>query len=72
MAGRFLAESGSLRKAGRIIDKAWRANPYPDLADAYARLRYGDTARDRLKRIEALASMTMVARRLLSSSYCLT
>ncbi|MGC1445424.1 MAG: heme biosynthesis HemY N-terminal domain-containing protein [Xanthobacteraceae bacterium] len=55
MAGRFLAESGSLRKAGRIIDKAWRANPHPDLADAYARLRYGDTARDRLKRIEALA-----------------
>jgi HemY protein len=58
MAGRFLAESGSLRKAGRIIDKAWRANPHPDLADAYARLRYGDTARDRLKRIEALAKQT--------------
>ena len=58
MAGRFLAESGSLRKAGRIIDKAWRTNPHPDLADAYARLRYGDTARDRLKRIEALAKQT--------------
>ena len=58
MAGRFLAESGSLRKAGRVIDKAWRANPHPDLADAYARLRYGDTARDRLKRIEALAKQT--------------
>jgi len=58
MAGRFLAEGGSLRKAGRIIDKAWRANPHPDLADAYARLRYGDTARDRLKRIEALAKQT--------------
>jgi HemY protein len=58
MAGRFLAESGSLRKAGRVIDKAWRANPHPDLADAHARLRYGDTARDRLKRIEALAKQT--------------
>jgi HemY protein len=58
MAGRFLAETGSLRKAGRVIDKAWRANPHPDLADAYARLRYGDTARDRLKRVEALAKQT--------------
>jgi HemY protein len=58
MAGRFLAESGSLRKAGRIIDKAWRANPHPDLGDAYARLRYGDAARDRLMRIEALAKQT--------------
>src|SRR5580704_648240 len=58
MAGRFLAEGGSLRKAGRVIDKAWRANPHPDLAEAYARLRYGDTARDRLKRVEALAKQT--------------
>ena len=38
MAGRLLAEGGSLRKAGRVIDKAWRANPHPDLAEAYARL----------------------------------
>jgi HemY protein len=55
MAGRLLAEGGSLRKAGRVIEKAWRANPHPDLAHAYAQLRYGDAARDRLKRIEALA-----------------
>ncbi len=55
LGGRFLAEGGHLRRAGRVIDKAWRANPHPDLAEAYARLRYGDTARDRLKRIEALA-----------------
>jgi HemY protein len=55
MSGRLLAEGGYLRKASRIIEKAWRANPHPDLAQAYARLRYGDAARDRLKRIEALA-----------------
>ena len=55
LAGRMLAEGGELRKAGRIIDKAWRANPHPDLAQAYAELRFGDAARDRLKRIEALA-----------------
>jgi HemY protein len=58
LAGRFLAEGGQLRWASRVIDKAWRANPHPDLAHAYAQLRYGDTARDRLKRIEALAKQT--------------
>jgi HemY protein len=58
MAGRVLAEGGYLRKASRIIEKAWRANPHPDLAHAYAQLRYGDAARDRLKRIEALARQT--------------
>jgi HemY protein len=58
MAGRLLAEGGSLRKASRVIEKAWRANPHPDLAQAYAQLRYGDAARDRLKRVEALARQT--------------
>ena len=55
LAGRLLAEGGQLRKAQRVIDKAWRANPHPELAQAYAELRSGDSARDRLKRIEALA-----------------
>jgi HemY protein len=58
LAGRLLAEGGQLRKAGRVIDKAWRANPHPNLAQAYAALRYGDTARDRLKRVEAMAKQT--------------
>ena len=55
LAGRLLAEGGQLRKANRIIDSAWRANPHPELAQAYAELRSGESARDRLKRIEALA-----------------
>jgi HemY protein len=55
LAARLLAEGGHLRQASRIIDKAWRANPHPELAQAYAELRYGDAARDRLKRIESLA-----------------
>jgi HemY protein len=42
-----------LRKANRIIDVAWRANPHPELAQAYAELRSGESARDKLKRIEA-------------------
>jgi HemY protein len=55
LAARLLAEAGELRKAGRIVEKAWRANPHPDLAETYAHLRYGDSARDRLTRIELLA-----------------
>jgi HemY protein len=54
LAGRRLAEAGELRKAARIVDKAWQANPHPDLAETYASLRFGDAARDRLVRIEAL------------------
>jgi HemY protein len=55
LAGRLLAEAGSLRKAGRILEKAWKANPHPELADAYTHLRFGDSARDRLTRAETLA-----------------
>ncbi len=58
MAGRFLGEANDLRKAGRIIDAAWKANPHPDLADTYAHLRFGDSARDRLKRVQTLAAKT--------------
>jgi HemY protein len=53
LAGRLLAEGGHLRKASRVIDSAWRANPHPELAQAYAELRSGESARERLKRIEA-------------------
>jgi HemY protein len=55
LAGRRLAEAGQLRKSARIIETAWRTNPHPDLAQVYAELRFGDAARDRLARIEALA-----------------
>jgi HemY protein len=54
LAGRLLAEAGELRQAGRVIEKAWRANPHPDLAETYAHLRFGDSARDRLTRIKLL------------------
>ena len=55
LAGRLLAEAGEPRKAGKILEAAWRANPHPDLADVYAHVRLSDSARDRLRRIEALA-----------------
>jgi HemY protein len=55
LAARLLAAGGYLRKANRIIDTAWRANPHPELAQSFAELRASESARDRLKRIDALA-----------------
>lgn len=55
LAGRFLAEAGELRKASATIEKAWLAHPHPDLAEAYANLRFGDSARERLARARTLA-----------------
>jgi HemY protein len=58
LAGRLLGEAGELRRAGRVIEKAWIANPHPDLADTYAHLRPGDSARERLARVQTLAAKT--------------
>ena len=58
LAGRMLAEGGDLRKASRIVAKAWRAGPHPQLAQVYAELRFGDAARDKLNRIDALVKKT--------------
>ncbi len=39
----------------RLIEAAWLAQPHPDLADAYAHVKLGDSARQRLVRAETLA-----------------
>ena len=45
-----------MRRAMRIVEAAWLAHPHPDLADAYAHVRLGDSARQRLVRVETLAA----------------
>jgi HemY protein len=55
LAGRMLAEAGSMRKAGKILEGAWLAGPHPEIAAAYANLRPGDSARERHARIRRLA-----------------
>jgi HemY protein len=55
LAGRMLGEDSELRKAARIVEAAWKANPHPELAETYAHLRPGDSARDRLVRVQTLA-----------------
>lgn len=56
LAARLLAANGEARKAMRVLDAAWRENPHPDLADAAANLKSGDSARERLRRVEALVA----------------
>ncbi len=58
LAGRLVGAAGDLRRAARIVEAAWKENPHPDLADTYAHLRPGDSARDRLARVEALVEKT--------------
>ena len=55
LAGRLHADAGNNRKASRILDTAWKANPHPDLAASYINLRPGDSARERLGRAQKLA-----------------
>jgi HemY protein len=58
LAGRRLAESNEQRKAAKILEAAWTINPHPDIAEAYGNLRFGDSARDRLTRMQKLAAKT--------------
>lgn len=56
LAAKFFSEDNQTRRAMRILEVAWIAQPQPDIADAYAHVRLGDSSRERLARIEALAS----------------
>src|SRR6266702_3775868 len=55
LAGRLLADAGETRRSRKILEAAWWVNPHPDLAETYAHLRIGDSARDRLARVQTLA-----------------
>ena len=54
VAGTTLAAHGSLRRASKILEKTWKLNPHPDIADAYVHSRMGDSAQDRLHRVKDL------------------
>jgi HemY protein len=56
LAARFESEAHQIRRAMRIVEAAWLAQPHPDLADAYAHVKLGDSARARLVRVETLAA----------------
>jgi HemY protein len=56
LASKYEAEAHQTRRAMRIVEAAWLAHPHPDLADAYAHVKLGDSARQRLVRVETLAA----------------
>jgi HemY protein len=58
LAGKYESEAHQVRRAMRIVEAAWLAQPHPDLADAYAHVKLGDSARQRLVRVETLAAKT--------------
>ena len=58
LAAKYESEAHQVRRAMRLVEAAWIAHPHPDLADAYAHVKLGDSARQRLVRVETLAAKT--------------
>src|SRR6266404_5134717 len=56
LASKYQSEAHQVRRSMRIVEAAWLAHPHPDLADAYAHVKLGDSARQRLTRVETLAA----------------
>ena len=56
LAAKFESEAHQVRRAMRLVETAWLSQPHPDLADAYAHVKLGDSARQRLVRVETLAA----------------
>jgi HemY protein len=56
LASKYESEAHQVRRAMRIVEAAWLKHPHPDLADAYAHVKLGDSARQRLVRTETLAA----------------
>src|SRR6478609_3525339 len=56
LASKYESEAHQVRRSMRIVETSWLAQPHPDLADAYAHVKLGDSARQRLVRVETLAS----------------
>jgi HemY protein len=56
LAAKLLSEGNDIRKAAKILEAAWRLSPHPDIAAAYMNVRLGDSARDRLVRVQLLSA----------------
>lgn len=57
LAGRLLAARGHTKRAAKIIERAWRRAPHPDLAVVHAHVRLGDSPSDRLERAKRLGQL---------------
>lgn len=54
--GRLLHAQGKDWRAKRVLEKAWKAEPHPDIAAAYGGLFEGDTDLERVNRYQRLLS----------------
>lgn len=52
-----LIRENNLRKASKVLEKAWKKEPHPEIAETYVRARIGDSVLDRLKRAEKLEAL---------------
>lgn len=57
VAGRLFSRAGDFGRAAKILEATWKKGPHPEIAEAYTHIRPGDSARDRLQRIETLSKM---------------
>jgi HemY protein len=57
LAARLFSRQGDVKRAVRVIETSWKFEPHPELAEAYAMVRPGDAAQERLKRAEKLAAL---------------
>lgn len=57
MAAKAHADKGDVKAATRVLQKAWEAQPHPDLAGVFASLVADETPQARLKRFEKLLSL---------------
>lgn len=56
-AARLFARAADYRRATRILEAAWKVSPHPEIAEAYAAVRPGDSVLDRLKRVTRLSEL---------------
>ncbi|PTX01620.1 heme biosynthesis protein HemY [Pararhodobacter aggregans] len=58
MAARALAARGKGQAAAKLIKRAWKAQPHPELAQAFAAIAPDEAPSTRLKRFEPLLALT--------------
>ncbi|MGI9350468.1 MAG: heme biosynthesis protein HemY [Rhizobiaceae bacterium] len=54
---RSASRLGDIRGASKVLETAWKLSPHPEIAEAYATVRAGDSVQDRLKRARKLANL---------------
>jgi len=54
LAGRLLTRNGDIKRSARVLEATWKLSPHPEIAEAYAHVRPGDSTLDRLNRVKEL------------------